>query len=140
MGITLRPLTELAGKFARRAAAAGPDYEAGVKNPTKDWAAETKAAESSYNQGVQDAIARSAFAKGVTEAGSGKWQEKAAKLGVQRFTTGVQAAAVDWQKGFASIAEVLSRIVLPARGPRGAPQNLERVRAVDQALSDARKK
>ncbi len=134
MGIILKPLAEIAKKFVTRAQAASPDYEAGVKSPGKDWASETKAAEGSYQAGVQAAISRGAFGKGVAEAGTGKWQEKASTLGKQRYGPGVAQAGADFQKGFASMADVLSRISLPPRGAKGDPGNLERVRAVDTAL------
>lgn len=140
MGIVMKPVSDIAAKFVRRAQAAGPDYQAGVQNPTKDWATEAAGAENNYNQGVQEAIGRSAFGKGVKEAGSGKWQEKAKTLGVQRYPTGVAQAGPDFIKGFAPIADALSRLVLPPRGPKGAPQNLQRVAAENAAAREASKR
>ncbi len=140
MAIAMKPVADIAAKFVKRAQAAAPEYEAGVKAPKKDWATETKAAEGSYTQGVTEAIGRGAFGKGVAEAGTGKWQEKAVKLGPQRFSQGVAGAGGDYAKGFGPVAEALSRVVLPAKGPRGAAQNIERVRAVDDALAALRKK
>jgi len=140
MGITMKSVSDIAAKFVRRAGAAGPDYQAGVQNPTKDWATEAKGAEGSYNQGVQEAIGRGAFGKGVGEAGSGKWQEKAKTLGVQRYPSGVGQAGPDFIKGFAPMADVLSRVSLSPKGPKGAAQNYQRVTQVGDALHSAKAK
>jgi hypothetical protein len=140
MGITMKPVSEWGAKYGRRAPAAAPDYLAGVSNPSKDWATETAGAESSYNQGVQEAIGRSAFGKGVKEAGSGKWQEKARTLGGQRYAGGVTAGVGDYVKGVAPMADVLSRVSLSPKGPKGAAQNYQRVTQVGDALHSAKAK
>lgn len=140
MGINIKPLADLAKKFVQRGQAAGPEYEAGVKAPTKDWAAETAAAEGNFTAGIQGAIAKGSFGKGVSAAGTVKWQEKAKTKGVRNFVPGIAAAGADWQKGFAPIADALSRLTLPPRGQKGASQNIERVRAVDTAAREAAQK
>jgi len=140
MAITLRPLAELATKFAQRAAGAAPAYASGIKAPRRDWATEAKASEGAYNSGVQAAIAAGNFGKGVASAGTGKWQERASTVGSQRYPQGVSNAGGAWQSGFSPFADVLSRLALPARGNKGAAQNVERVRAVDTAFHDAKGK
>ncbi len=124
MAITLRPIEQLADKFAKRAQAASPEYLAGVSAPKKDQAAEAIAAAPAYNQGVQEAIARDGFAKGLRKAGTAKWQEKAKTLGAQRYSQGGAGAKADCQTGFAPYAGVLSSVSLPAKGARGAAGNL----------------
>ena len=138
MPITLRPIEQLAEKFVKRAQASSPEYAAGVAAPKKDQAAEAIAAAPAYNQGVQEAIARDGFAKGVRKAGTAKWQEKAKTVGAQRYPQGVAGAKADWQNGFAPYAGVLSAVSLPSKGARGAAGNLERVRAVADALHNKR--
>ena len=138
MAITLRPLEQLADKFAKRAQAASPEYAAGVAAPKKDQAAEAIAAAPAYNQGVQEAIARDGFAKGVRKAGTAKWQERSKGIGAQRYPQGVAGAKADWMSGFAPYAGVLSAVSLPQKGARGAAGNLERVRAVADALHNKR--
>ena len=134
MAIALKPMEQIADKYAKRAQAASPEYAAGVAAPRKDWAAATGAAESAYEQGVQEAIARDGFGKGVRKAGNAKWQHRSTTLGAQRYPTGVAAAKPDYLAGFAPYAQVLTSVSLPAKGPRGAAGNLERVRAVADAL------
>ena len=138
MGITLRPIEQLADKFAKRAQAAAPEYTAGVSNPRKDQSAEAIAAAPAYIQGVQEAIARGGFEKGLRKAGTAKWQEKSKTLGAQRYPQGVAGAKGDWQTGFGPYASTLSALALPTKGSRGSSGNLERVRAVADALHNKR--
>lgn len=134
MGITLKPITDIAAKWNRRASAAGPDYEAGIRAPKTDWANATKAAESAFEAGIQNAVSRKAFGKGVAEAGSEKWSRKALAVGPSRFGPGLTAGLSDYQSGFTPYRDVLERISLPPRGMRGDPANIERVRAIATAL------
>ena len=41
----------------------------------------------------------------------------------------------DYQAGFAPYREAISQVTLPPRGPRRAPQNIQRVQAIVTALS-----
>ncbi|GAI63187.1 unnamed protein product [marine sediment metagenome] len=63
---------KIGAKWARVTPERTVDYEEGVRNPLKDWATETKAAESRYEDGVKAAIARKAFGKGVDKG----WHRK----------------------------------------------------------------
>lgn len=132
--VNVKPLPEIAAKFVQRAQAASPAYESGIRTAPDTWQAHTVASESNYEQGVQAAIGQKRFSKGVTKAGTAKWQANAIAKGVPRYPTGVAAAQDSYSAGFAPYHGVLSRITLPARGPRGAPQNMNRATAVAQAL------
>ena len=132
--LKLKPISEIASKWARRASAAGPDYEAGVRSPKVDWATATAAADTAYQAGVQDAIGRGAFAKGVREAGTEKWSRKTLEVGPGRYPTGVNAGAPDFTAAFGPYRDALERIALPPRGRRGDPANIERVRTIADAL------
>jgi hypothetical protein len=125
-------------KWTQRTAAAARDYAAGVQTPRTPWAAATSASEHAWQAGVQDAVARGAFGKGVQKAGDAKWQQGVATKGVQRFAPGVQAAQARYDEGFAPYRAAIEAITLPARGRRGDPANLERVRLIDTALHDLR--
>lgn len=134
MGIKLKPIADIATKFVRRASAAGPDYEAGIRAPKADWATEAKAAEAAFEAGIQDAVSRKAFGKGVSKAGSEKWSRKALAVGPARFGPGVAAALQDYTTEFSPYRDALERVALPARGRRGDPANIERVRTIATAL------
>lgn len=131
-------MTTIEEKWKRRTTSAGPEYELGVQNPTKDWQAATVAAEASYNAGVQAAITAKRYGKGVTLAGTKKWQDGAINKGVRRFGEGVALSQQEYAKGFSPFREVIARITLPPRGPKGDPNNINRVAIIAKALHDAK--
>lgn len=132
------PAIKSAGEIARKWADVTPrrdaDYKAGVQTPMKDWATEAAAAEERYNSGVQDAIGRGAFAKGVHNAGSEKWKKGALEKGVNRWGPGVRVAQPDYEKGFAPYRDTIEQTSLPPRRRTGDPANIERVAAIAAAL------
>jgi hypothetical protein len=134
MAIKMKDVATIAAKFASRAQQAAPEYAAGVKDPSADWATVTSAAADSYEQGVTQAIGRKAFQKGVAAAGTAKWQTKAATVGASRYGTGVAGAVEAYATGFAKSAQILANLNLPPRGPKGSPSNINRVQAVADAL------
>jgi len=132
--IKTKPIADVAAKWAQRASNAAPDYQKGIQAPSKDWGTEAKAAEPAYQAGVQDAMSRGAFGKGVSKAGTEKWQRKALAVGPSRYGPGVTAATSDFTADFGPYLDALGRIALPARGKRGDPANIERVRTIATAL------
>ncbi|RLG91230.1 hypothetical protein DRO34_04370 [Candidatus Bathyarchaeota archaeon] len=136
----IRSAQEIAEKWARVTPGRSSDYEAGVKSPKKDWETETANAESAWEGGIQNAIAEKRFVKGVREAGTAKWQAKATTLGVSRWGPGVAAAKDDYARGFAPYRDIIERITLPPRKPKGDPSNIDRVRIIAMALHEAKVK
>ncbi|MCK5645108.1 MAG: hypothetical protein KAJ19_30185, partial [Gammaproteobacteria bacterium] len=103
-----------------------------------DWANATKAAEGSYEEGVNKAIARKAFGKGVTKAGSEKYKAGVREKGGQRFASGVAIAGPAYQAGFAPFHRVIAGTQLPPRFARRDPRNLRRVEVIATALGKAK--
>ncbi len=134
----IKPLSQIVDKWSRRASVAGPDYEAGVRQPKQDWATATAEAADRYSQGVQEAIANDAFSKGVEDAGTSRWQQGAVSKGVQRFAPGVNLAKPRYQEKMSKVHAVIQATTLPPPGPRGSDQNIERVRAMNRALREAK--
>jgi len=132
--IRIKPLDQLAAKFARNATAAAGDYKSGVEQAGGDWESNTAGSEDNYQAGVQAAIARKSFGKGVRAAGSAKYVDRASKMGSQRYGPGVQNAQQDWAKGFAPVAQVIASVNLPPKGPKRSPQNQQRANAMATAL------
>lgn len=130
----IKDTARIAAKWKRRAESAGPEYEEGVRNPRADWATQTAAAESNYEQGVQASISRKAFGKGVRKAGTEKWQKNALEKGPSRFATGVALAQDNYETGFAPFQATIASLQLPPRGPKGDPKNIARVAAIAKAL------
>lgn len=130
----IKDINRTAAKWERVSKGATQEYREGVENPRKDWADETAKAEGRYEDGVQAAIGRKAFSKGVKKAGTSKWQSRAVTLGPARFATGVAAAVDAYASGFEPYRQVIASLTLPPRGPKGSAQNILRVSAIAEAL------
>lgn len=125
---------KIAAKWIRVTPGRVEDYTLGIKNPKRDWADETKAAEGNWKAGVDAAAVKGLFGKGVQKAGTSKWQEKSLKKGPGRFAEGVYLAGPDYEKGFAPYRDAIEKVDLGPRFPRRDPRNLERVKRVVDAL------
>ena len=132
--LKLRPLDQIVDKWNRRASAAGPDYQAGIQAPRTPWSQGALSAKEAWKQAVTDAASKDLFAKGVAKAGDAKWATKALSVGVRRYPEGVAAAKDDYKNNFAPFYDALGKVALPARAPRGDPRNLERVKAIVNAM------
>jgi len=132
----IRSAKDIAEKWARVTPGRSADFQQGVQNPKRDWAQSAAGSEEAWASGVQQAISDKRYGRGVAAAGTAKWQRKTLEVGVPRWPQGVSAAKDDFEAGFAPYVELLSRISLPPRGPKGDPQNIERVRVIATALHE----
>lgn len=130
----IKDTSVIAEKYARVTPGRSEDYEAGVRSPRRDWKSAALAAESSYKQGVTKAAGEGRFGKGVTKAGTTKWQDKTLEKGTARWGSGVSTAQSDYESGYAPYRAVLASLTLPNRYPRGDPRNIERVSTGNKAL------
>lgn len=130
----IKPVDQSSEKWSRRSAVAAPDYQAGVAAPRKPWAEASLNAAANYRQGVTAAANAGRYESGVKGAGNERWQMKSQTVGPGRFAEGVQVAKGDWEQGFRPYHQTIASLALPARGPKGSPQNLQRVQAVATAL------
>lgn len=134
----IRSIEHIARKFATVTPGRTEDYRAGVENPRRDWATATSASESAYDAGVTQAIAKKRFGKGVKRAGTASWQEGAIQKGTARWGPGVTLAQDKYARNFAPYRDAIERATLPTRYARRDPRNLERVKAVVNALIAAK--
>jgi hypothetical protein len=130
----IKPIDQVAAKWARVTPQRSEDYKMGVQNPRTPWAAAAQAAQERYKQAVTEAANQGRYAKGVSAAGDQKWQSKSVAKGPGRFAEGVAVSAPDYQEGFAPYAQTIAATQLPPRFAAGDPRNLERVRVISQAL------
>jgi len=135
----IKDTAEIARKWSEVTPQRAGEYERGVKNPRRDWAQATSAAESNYNDGVQKAVAEKRFSKGVTRAGTVAWQEGAVTKGVPRFGPGVAGAAEKYRAGYEPYRNAISSLTLPPRYARQDPRNLQRVQSVVSAMIATKK-
>lgn len=131
----IRPIDVIAAKWATVTPQRSGDYEAGVNNPKSSWQANTLASADAWKAGIQQAIQQGSFSKGVNRAGNAGWQDGAVNKGVPRWGQGVALAQEKYQAGFAPYADAIRRTTLPPRYARRDPRNLERVKAIVDALS-----
>lgn len=136
----IRSAAEIAEKWARVTPGRSSDYAEGIAKPKKDWEAMAVAAADAWADGVTSAASEGRYAKGVKGAGTEKWRRKAQELGVSRWPSGVSAARDDYEHGFAPFRDIIERVQLPPRRPKGDPANIERVRLIAQALHQAKVK
>lgn len=130
----IKSAAAIAEKWTRVTPGRVDDYTLGIKNPKRDWATETKAAEGNWKAGIDAAASKGLFGKGVDAVGSKKWQEKALKKGPGRFAEGVYIAGPDYLKGFGPYRDAIEKVDLGPRFPRRDPRNLTRVKMVVDAL------
>lgn len=136
MAIPIASASEIAEKWTRVTPMRTADYEAGVRNPRRDWKAETAAAESRYKEGVTKAAAEGRFGRGVAKAGTAKWQRKAVDVGTPRFGPGVAAAGPEYEEGFEPYRATIAGLTLPERYATGDPRNIRRVEVIAKALHE----
>jgi len=131
----IKSLDRIAAKYGSVTPQRSQDYADGIANPRRSWSQGALAAEQAFKEGVTAAATAGRFGKGVRAAGDGKWLDGATKKGVQRWGPGVQMGQDRYQQGFAPYASAIGSATLPPRYKRRDPRNLERVRAVVEAVS-----
>lgn len=130
----IKSAQEIAKKWMLVTPGRSGDYESGVRNPRKDWADETAAAEDAWKEGVAKASTAGRFGRGVKAAGTQAWQSGAITKGVPRWAQGIQLSGDKYIKGFTPYREAISGVTLPPRFARRDPRNMLRVKAIVDAL------
>lgn len=102
------------------------------------WATNTVAGIPNFRAAVSASNIEARIRANVQGKGSQRYPSKIREVGQARFSQGVGAAGPDYSSGFGPYLQVIQGVQLPAKGPRGAPQNLQRVSAVTVALHEAR--
>jgi len=130
----VKSISRIKEKWTRVTPMRTEDYKIGVSSPRRDWEKSAVAAKESHKAAMATAAAADAFAKGVTKAGTSKWQGKALAKGPGRFAEGVMVGGDDYEKGFAPFRDEIEKTVLPPRFPKRDPRNIMRVSTIAAAL------
>ena len=136
----IKALSSIRDKWTRVTPGRTEDYKLGIQNPKRDWEKETLEGKDNWKSGVDAAAAKDLFAKGVVKAGSGKWRDHSLKKGPGRFAEGVFIAGPDYESGFKPYHDAISRVDLGPKFPKRDPRNLNRVKAVVDALIEEKVK
>jgi len=131
----IKTLARIKEKWTRVTPMRTEDYKLGVQSPRRDWEKSAVAAKDTHKAAMIEAAAKDSFAKGVTKAGSAKWQGRALQKGPGRFAEGVMIGGDDYEKGFAPYRDEIEKTVLPPRFPKRDPRNIQRVAAIATALA-----
>ncbi len=128
---------QIAARFVKYAPGRADRFEDGVRNPSQDWEKNTKDAEPNYEKGVQDAIKRKAFGKGVTNCGTARQQAQTVK-NLSRWADGIEGAEDTMRDAMEPVVAVLQSLTLPPRYPKGDSRNYDRSKKVGTALREAK--
>jgi len=134
----IRSIAEITAKWTRVTPERAEDYRLGVASPKEDWKTKTLAAKETYKAAMTKSLTDDRFAKGVGKISTAKWQEKATLKGVSRFGEGVALGGPDFSSGFSPYRDVIERVALPPRYPKGDPRNIDRVKVIAEALHKAK--
>src|SRR5574343_455065 len=134
----MKTASQSSQKFVERASAASGDYVAGAQSTSKDQSAAAIAAAPNYAAGVQAAITRGAYAKGLQTSGKAGWLKGVTEKGANRFAEGVASGASKYATNSGKYDSARSAATALPRGPKGSEQNFARSKAVGQALRKAK--
>lgn len=137
MAIRIPDAASIAEKWARVTPGRQQDYTQGVQQAGQAWQEGVNASADNYALGVQAAIGEGSYHRGVQGKGQ-KFATKSSQIGAGRWAQGVPAARADMEQGVQRTVAALRGLTLPPRGPKGAPQNMQRAAAVVEALRAAR--
>lgn len=115
----IKTISAIQEKWGRVTPGRTEDYTLGVRNPKRDWAQAATAAKESHKAAMTAAATADSYAKGISKAGTARWQDRAVRKGPSRFAEGVVVGAPDYGAGFAPYAETIKATTLPVRFPRG---------------------
>lgn len=134
----VKSLERIKQNFKSGTSNAAPRYKDGVSNPRTPWKEATLAASELQKQAMIDALNRDAVRRGIERTAGEKQKVRAQNLGPARYTQGTAGAVDDYGSGFAPYREVIQSTELPPRGPKGSPENYQRVQAIGDALHAAK--
>jgi len=136
----IKPLDKITQKWTTVTPQRTPEYEAGIRSPRVSWADAAGKAADNYKAGVVAAANENRFPRAVAKATDARWTRGALEKGVSRWGPGIQLAGGDYQTGFAPYREAIAALTLPPRFANRDPRNVERVRAIVNAMIETKKR
>lgn len=130
----MRTAQQSAEKFVSRASGASSDYVAGAQSTTKDQSARAIGAKKIYQDALTASFGRDAYAKGLQKSGKAGWLEGVTKKGGDRYAGGVAVSASKYATNSGKYDQARQAAENMPRGLKGSQTNLDRVKAVVNAL------
>src|ERR1700732_863335 len=131
--VAFKDLASSATKFAQSGQNASAAYTKGAGAAGQKWHDNTSASSATWAAGVQQAVTRGAYQKGVDSAGPSAYTAQIAAVGGTRFSDGISKAGPKWQAKFGKIAAMVSGKDLGPRGLKGSPANKQRAANMSDA-------
>jgi len=128
---------QIVRKYQTRVSQAGPDYQAGVQSPTREWLEGYRAGARRMESELIRALQEGRHLRGAA-AKADRWRQRVLAIGVQRYTQAAQVAA----EGFAKVAADLLAAGEAARNAAYAlpdttqEERLQRAVAAMRAISE----
>jgi hypothetical protein len=136
--IKVKPLTDVADKWAEVTPMRASHYEKGAAEAADDWEKNAAAAGGAFKAAVSSATIQKMYEGGIKKAGSEKYKRKVTEVGKDRFGPGVTAAKPDFSENVAPYLDTIAAVTLSPRAPRGSETNYSRVKEVGAALHKKR--
>ncbi len=134
MPVRVKPVAEVADKWAEVTPGRSSYYNKGVAGAGNDYVNGALAAAGAFKAAVSAGNIDKLYVGGVKKAGAEKYTRKATGVGTDRFGPGVTAAKGDYSGNVAPYLDEISKQTLPARAPRGSDSNFARVTQIGKAL------
>lgn len=123
-------------KWSQNTSGAGQAYHDGATGTTKDQSGAAIAAKAVWQAALTAAFGKDSYAKGLAKSGKQGWLDGVVQKGVAAFTNGVTAAksVSKYVTNSGKYDNARQQASGSPRGPKGSPQNLQRVTLVANAL------
>ena len=130
----MKTAQESAQKFVDRASSASGLYKEGAEKTTKDQSARAIASKKLYQEGLTASFSRDSYAKGLQKSGKAGWLDGVVKKGADRYAGGISVSASKYATNSGRFDGARQAADNLPRGLKGSQTNLDRVKAVVNAL------
>lgn len=124
-------------KYVARASVAGTDFAENAAASGARYVENAVKGEANYKTAVAKAAAEGRYGAAIRAKGSEKFERKIRAVGAGRFTEGVAAGSTDYAQQISKVLSTIGAVTLPDRGPKGSPQNFQRIQPIGVALRKA---
>jgi hypothetical protein len=124
-------------KYVMRAGVAGQDYAENAAAAGQRYVEGASKGDANYRAAVVKAASEGRYGAGIRAKGSEKYERKIRAVGAGRFTEGVSAGAPDYATAISKVLSTIAAVTIPERGPKGSPQNFQRIQPIGMALRKA---
>jgi len=135
------PITKVREKWKKRVGVAGPDYEAGVTTPVRDWLEEFADAIDRIHEGLTEAMGEGRILGGARRVGTTYWKAQATRKGPPRWRDETPKRDAEYAKEFGDFLSEIGTVTIEKKRRKGDPANVSgRVLPIALALHELKKR